>query len=91
MSGKKRNGEKSYGLVRIKQKSQITIPKKVCEDLGINIGDYLMASIRNKKIVLVSKILVDKKKVVLSKSEEKKMREALDYMEKGKREITKAE
>ena len=70
-------------MVIIKQKSQVTIPKKVCEDLGINIGDYLMASIRNKKIVLVPKILVDKEEAVFSKRGEEKMKESLDDIEKG--------
>jgi len=60
MSGKKRIEGKSYGLVRIKEKSQITIPWKALKDLGVNIGDYLMAGIEDNKFVLVPKILIDK-------------------------------
>jgi len=89
MSGKKRIEKHFWELIRVKKKFQITIPKKIRKILGISVGDFLSARIENKKLVLVLKFLVSKEEVVLSKSGEKKILEALDDVEKGR--ITKVE
>jgi len=86
---KKRIKKDSWWLVKVKGKSQITIPKDVRKILGIKIGDFLAASVENRKLVLTLKISVDKKESILSKKGEKLMKEALDDIEKGK--ITEVE
>ena len=84
MNDKKRIEKDFWELVKVEKKFQITIPKRARENLGITIGSFLAARIENKKLVLTLKFLVDKKEVVLSKSGEKKMLEALDDVEKGR-------
>jgi len=74
----------SWWLIKVKGKSQITIPKDIRKILGIHVGDFLAASIENRKLVLTLKLIVSKEEVVLSKSGEKKMEEALDDIKKGR-------
>jgi len=86
---KKRSKKHSCWLIKVKGKSQITIPKDVRKILGIHVGDFLAASIENRKLVLTLKLIIDKEEVALSKKGEKLMEKALDDIEKGK--ITEVE
>jgi len=86
---KKRIKKDSWWLIKVKGKSQITIPKDVQKILGIHVGDFLAAKIEGKKLILALKISVDKEESVLSKKGEKLMKEALDDIDKGK--ITEVE
>jgi len=49
-------------LVQVKAKSQITIPAKIRELLGIKEGDYLEAEVKRDSIILTPKEIIDKKK-----------------------------
>jgi len=89
IKNKKRIRKNSWWLVKVKRKSQITIPKDVRKILGIKIGDFLAASVENRKLVLTLKISINKKESVLSKKGEKLIKEALDDIKKGR--ITKVE
>jgi len=67
MSDKKKNEGKSYGLIKVKDKGQITLLKKIREKLGIKVKDCLMLNVDEDKIILSRvKILVDGKEVVFS-------------------------
>jgi len=72
-------------LVQVREKAQITIPSKIRKALGIKEGDYLEAEVKDNKIVLIPKILVDKAKAVtLSKKGEEMLKEALEDVKKGR-------
>ena len=47
-------------LVRIKDKYQITIPLELREKLGLEMGDFLEASIEDNKITFTPKKMVDR-------------------------------
>lgn len=47
-------------LIRVRKKSQITLPPSVKKSLGIEEGDYLDIQIRKGEIVLKAKKLIDK-------------------------------
>jgi AbrB family looped-hinge helix DNA binding protein len=47
-------------VVRVKEKYQVTLPSKVREALGVEIGDFLEAEAEKGRIVLKPKALVDK-------------------------------
>ncbi len=46
-------------IVRIKAKSQVTIPHKILEELDIREGDFLEVKIENRNIVLVPKMVAN--------------------------------
>ena len=72
-------------LIQVREKAQITIPSKIRKALGIKEGDYLEAEVKDNKIVLIPKILVDKAKAVtLSKKGEEMLKEALEDVKKGR-------
>lgn len=72
-------------LVQVREKAQITIPNKIRKILRIKEGDYLEAEVKNNKIVLIPKILVDKAEAVtLSKKGEEMLKEALEDVKKGR-------
>ena len=54
-------------LVQVREKAQITIPSKIRKALGIKEGDYLEAEVKDNKIVLIPKILIDKAKALSPK------------------------
>jgi antitoxin MazE len=71
-------------LVKIREKSQITIPISIRKELGIKKGDYLEVVREGDRILLIPKIVVDKNSVALSKKGEKYLQEALDDMKEGR-------
>jgi len=46
-------------LVQVKAKAQITIPAKIRKLLGIKKGDYLEADVKENRIILTPKEIVD--------------------------------
>jgi len=71
-------------LVKIREKSQITIPSSIRRELGIKKGDYLEVIREGDRILLIPKVIVDKNSVVLSKKGEEYLQEALDDVKEGK-------
>jgi AbrB family looped-hinge helix DNA binding protein len=47
-------------LVRVRQKSQITLPQSIRKTLGIEEGDYLDVRVKDGEIILKVKKLIDK-------------------------------
>jgi AbrB family looped-hinge helix DNA binding protein len=47
-------------LARVKQKGQVTIPAKLCGELGLAEGDYVDISREGSRIVLTPKVTVDR-------------------------------
>jgi AbrB family looped-hinge helix DNA binding protein len=47
-------------VVRVKGKFQVTIPPSVRAELGLTVGDLLEAQVRNGKITLTPKSMVDR-------------------------------
>ena len=47
-------------LVTVKTKYQVTIPRKLREELGIDTGDLLEAEVQDGKIVLTPKEVIDR-------------------------------
>lgn len=47
-------------LIRVRKKSQVTLPPSVRKSLGIEEGDYLDIQVREGEIVLKVKKLIDK-------------------------------
>ncbi len=56
----KKSGSNEF--VRIKNKGQVTIPRKTCKALGLNDGDLLRIGIKNNWIILIPQLIIDKKK-----------------------------
>ena len=50
----------AMSLVTIKNKYQIVIPAKVRREAGLNVGDFLEASVKNGTITLSPKTLLDR-------------------------------
>jgi len=72
-------------LIQVREKAQITIPMKICKEVGIKNGDFLEAIVKSNTIVLIPKILMNKTEVVtLSNKGEEMLKEALNDVEKGK-------
>jgi AbrB family looped-hinge helix DNA binding protein len=47
-------------LVKVKTKSQVTIPDAIRQKLGVEVGDILEARIENGSIILRPKVIVDR-------------------------------
>ena len=75
-------------VVKILRHGQITLPKEIRKILGVEEGDLLELGLENARVFLRPKILVDKE-TVLSESGKKKIKEALEALEK--REIKEFE
>jgi len=71
-------------LVKLRDKSQITIPSSIRKELGIKKGDYLEVVREGDRILLIPKIVVDKNSVALSKKGEKYLQEALNDVKEGR-------
>ncbi|MCP5008254.1 MAG: AbrB/MazE/SpoVT family DNA-binding domain-containing protein [Planctomycetes bacterium] len=70
-------------LVKVKNKFQITIPTKVRNEMHIKEGDFLEIKAKGETIVIKPKALVDRGST-LSPKGEKKVREALEDVKKGR-------
>ncbi len=44
-------------IVKVTRKRQITLPKEVCNKLGISLGDYVKVYINEDRRVVIEKIL----------------------------------
>jgi AbrB family looped-hinge helix DNA binding protein len=44
--------DKEIILVKVKQKNQITIPKEIIDSLGLQVSDFMKATVQDGKIVL---------------------------------------
>jgi AbrB family looped-hinge helix DNA binding protein len=48
-------------LVKVRQKGQVTLPQDVRDQLQLEEGNYLEASVENYTIVLKPKVMVDRR------------------------------
>ena len=74
-------------LIKVREKTQITIPSKIRKELGIKKGDYLEIAKEDDRIVIIPKILIEKVSVNLSAKGEEMLKEAIDDVKKGKVKI----
>jgi AbrB family looped-hinge helix DNA binding protein len=54
-------GEQTMSLVKVRQKGQVTLPQDVRDQLQLEEGNYLEASVENYTIVLKPKVMVDRR------------------------------
>lgn len=67
--------------VKVGVSRQVVIPKKVHDELGLSPGDYLEVQLRDKRLILTPKALVDKDaKMVI----EKRLAESIEDIRKGR-------
>jgi AbrB family looped-hinge helix DNA binding protein len=59
-------GEQNMPLVKVKQNYQVTIPLEVREQLHIEQGDLLEATVEDDTVVLKPKVVFDRKSVEAS-------------------------
>ncbi len=72
-------------LVQVKSKSQITLPQKVRNFLGIQEGDYLEVKIEKNAVILKPKTILDKFPTFeLSSQGEIMLQEALNDVKAGR-------
>jgi AbrB family looped-hinge helix DNA binding protein len=72
-------------LVRVKSKSQITLPVGARRALGIGEGDYLDVRVDGNKVILVPQAIADKQpQVTLSAQGEAMLDEALEDVKAGR-------
>lgn len=60
-------------IVKVMKHRQVAIPKELFEELGLEVGDYLEAEVRNGKLVYTPKKLIDRE-----------IAQALEDIEKGR-------
>jgi len=53
-------------LVKLTRSRQVSIPKELCEEMGLQQGDYLEITRAGDQLVLRPKVLVDRAKAKLS-------------------------
>ena len=56
-------------VVKLGKSYQVSLPKKLLEEMDLEIGDYFEVRREGARIVMVPKILVEKKPVQTAKSE----------------------
>jgi AbrB family looped-hinge helix DNA binding protein len=54
-------GEQTMSLVKVRQKGQVTLPQDVREELQLEEGNFLEASVENHAIILKPKVVVDRR------------------------------
>jgi len=47
-------------IVRLKSKSQLTIPAPICKKLGIKVGDLLKVEVEGNRIKFIPQIVINK-------------------------------
>jgi len=47
-------------LVRLKSKSQLTIPAEICKKLGIKVGDLLKVEVEGNRIKFIPQVTTNK-------------------------------
>ncbi|MGR3309861.1 MAG: AbrB/MazE/SpoVT family DNA-binding domain-containing protein [Candidatus Brocadiales bacterium] len=70
-------------FVKVLRHGQITLPKKYREALGIDEGQILEVELKESMVILKPKVLVDKGST-LSPKGERKIKEALGDLRKGR-------
>jgi AbrB family looped-hinge helix DNA binding protein len=73
-------GDITVPLVKIKERSQVTLPASVRAKIGVGVGDLLEAEVKvkGKKITLTPKIVVDRTLI------ERRLTEGLDDLKAGR-------
>lgn len=56
-------------ISKLGQRRQVVIPKEICEELGLQEGDFIEVSTRNGAVVLRPKKLVDPDDILTPKEE----------------------
>ncbi len=69
-------------VVKIRTNRQVTIPKKIFDELGLREGDYVEVTRRGKTVVLKPKVLVDPDDL-LTPEDEESLRRGLEEIERG--------
>jgi len=69
-------------IVKIRTNRQVTIPKKIFEELGLKEGEYVEVTRRGKTVVLKPKVLVDPDDV-LTPEDEESLRRGLAELKRG--------
>jgi len=69
--------------VKIRTNRQVTVPKVICDDLGLKEGDYVDVTLQGSDIVIRPKRLVDLADT-LSPEEEKLVEEGFRELRAGK-------
>ena len=67
---------------KVGQRRQVVIPKDICDDLGIEAGDYVEVLKINSTIVLKPKKLVSSEDI-LTPEEERDVREGIEQIRRG--------
>ncbi len=72
-------------ITTINNKGQITLPKSVRKSLGIREGDVMAVSVEDERIVLIPKVLVDRKQAWFWMNEwQAAEREATEDIKRGR-------
>jgi len=69
-------------IVKIRTNRQVTIPKKIFEELGLKEGEYVEVTRRGKTVVLKPKVLVDPDDL-LTPEDEEALRHGLEQLRRG--------
>ncbi len=48
-------------VVKLGKSYQVSLPKKLLEEMGLEVGDYFEVQRKGNRIVLIPKVLVEKK------------------------------
>jgi len=69
-------------MSKLGQRRQVVIPKEICEELGLHVGDYLEVQTEDGRVVIKPKKLVDAD-LVLTPEEEAMVRKGREELRKG--------
>ena len=69
-------------VVKIRTNRQITIPKRIFDELGLREGDFVQISVEGSRIVIAPKRLVDLEDV-LSPEEEELVARGFEELKRG--------
>jgi AbrB family looped-hinge helix DNA binding protein len=69
-------------ISKVGQRRQVVIPKEICDDLGLNEGDFIEVSARNGAVLIKPKKLVDPDDI-LTREEERLVREGEEQLKRG--------
>lgn len=69
-------------MSKLGQRRQVVIPKEICEELGLHVGDYLEVQTEDGRVVIKPKKLVDAD-LVLTPDEEAMVRKGREELRKG--------
>lgn len=78
-------------VVKIRVRRQVTIPRKIFDQLHLEVGDFVEAKSEDRKIVMIPKKLVAKSEVTsLSKKEQKALLKAKAKIEQINKDLARA-